>query len=443
MNRPVSISEIFEIFLRHRDITTDSRNVRKGSVYFALKGERFDGNRFAEEALEKGASYAVVDDPALSDRRGCLLVSDALLALQELAGMYRKRFDIPVIGLTGSNGKTTTKELIQAVLGIRYRVAATQGNFNNHIGVPLTVLRWKEDTEMAVVEMGANHPGEIRQLCELARPTHGIITNIGKAHLEGFGSLENVRRAKKEMYDWLEDHGGMVFRNSLETSLATLPFPSGRLITYGGAADQVTGELVSADPFLAIRIHIRDNEGKVGTLSLNTRLAGSYNFHNVLTAVQVGLFFGVAQEGIGRAIESVEPANHRSQIIQLGKCRLFFDAYNANPTSMMLALKDFFGMKAEEKTVILGDMLELGETEDDEHMKIIEFLQAQQIRRVLLAGPVFSRVNPVAEYRTFPDTESMIAWLRDNPLPPSFVFVKGSRGMHLEKVKACFESITV
>lgn len=429
---------LYELFLKHPVITTDSRNVPSGSIFFALKGEQHNGNHYAMEALDRGAAWAVVDDPSMDGNHRCVFVNDSLLELQQLGLHHRKQFSIPVIAVTGSNGKTTTKELISHVLGQKFRVSSTRGNLNNHIGVPLTLLKWTASTELAIVEMGANHPGEIDFLCSLAQPSFGIITNIGKAHLEGFGNIENVRKTKAELYRWLEKKGGYVFRNSAEASLHPLPFPDDRTIFFGIPDNEVWAETLASGPFLRLQCHI----GKDSPFLINTRLAGSYNLHNVLTAIAVGLYFKVPLRKIIQAIEAYTPANNRSEIIDYGRYRLFFDAYNANPTSMFAALKDFLASTAKSKVLILGDMLELGKYSETEHRTILKYLVKENPGKIFLVGPLFSGVNEDKNIPAFPDTEALMTYLEKNMPGPSYVFVKGSRKIQLEKLKQLFETLS-
>ncbi len=434
-SRP-SIEALYKIFQEHPSVTTDSRQVKEGFLFFALRGSQFDGNRFTDQALKNGASACIVDDPALEGRKGCLLVPDVLRSLQDLARHHRKQFDIPVLAITGSNGKTTTKELVTAVMRKAFKTRSTRGNLNNHIGVPLTILEWDSSAEFAVVEMGANHLGEIGLLSSIAMPTHGLITNIGKAHLEGFGSLENVRKGKTELYRWLAETGGMIFLHTGVPSLAGIDLPGGQTIRYGGPEDMIRGEVMAADPFL--RVKIAAGREKAREWIIQTRLAGSYNLDNVITAFQVGFTFGVPPEAMVHAIESYVPSNSRSQLIEQNEYRFFYDAYNANPTSMMAALHDFMQFPAERRSYILGDMLELGEAAREEHLRVLEYLANNQAERVFLVGPVFKAVNPYPGFHAFRDAGELISYFRRNKPESSLIFVKGSRGIHLEKVMEYF-----
>jgi UDP-N-acetylmuramoyl-tripeptide--D-alanyl-D-alanine ligase len=426
------IQSLYTIFLEHPFVSTDSRDIHPGSVFFALRGARFDGNRFVAEALAKGASYAVVDDPAVSGPR-CILVHDSLSCLQELASLHRSSFPIPLIAVTGTNGKTTTKELVSAVLQKKYNVISTAGNLNNHIGVPLTLLRIKKETQMAVVEMGANHPGEIAWLCRIARPTHGLITNIGKAHLEGFGSYKAVIKAKNELYRYLNRHKGTIFRNGDDTVLESLNFARKRIERYGLSGKyRFSGRVMRLDPFLAMEWSEQPASQPVKLHTLQTRMAGGYNIYNVLAAICIGRTFSVCPEEICHAIENYEPSNLRSQVIDSGTNRWLLDTYNANPSSMMAALQDFITYEHPYKIAILGDMLEMGKEEDAEHRKIIAFLMDSHIHDVMLVGPIFQRNNHA--FPSFHDTGELIEWLRSHPPQSSLILVKGSRLMMLEKI---------
>ena len=428
------IRDIYTLFLRNPVITIDSRMVPEGSVFFALRGEHFDGNHFAADALSHGASFAVVDNPeCVSDAR-CILVDNVLAVLQQLAQYHRSRFSIPVIAVTGSNGKTTTKELISAILEKKYRTVATRGNLNNHIGVPLTLLNINNETEITVVEMGANHPGEIRTLCSLAMPDHGLVTNIGKAHLEGFGSQEGVRKAKKELYDHLAETGGIVFRNDDDSVLKELDYPADRIISYGTKAGSVQqADITAMDPFLQViwkDTTAQDNKA----ITITTRLAGSYNLHNVLAALAVARYFNVDRHTIVEAVEAYQPSNMRSQIIRQGTNLWLLDAYNANPSSMIAALKDFTRFSHPNKILILGDMLELGHEEDAEHRAVISFIEKATVNTVCLVGPVFKRNNRNTSFYMFDRAEQLAEWLKTNPPRDAFILVKGSRLIKLEKI---------
>jgi UDP-N-acetylmuramoyl-tripeptide--D-alanyl-D-alanine ligase len=390
-----------------------------------LRGDNFDGNAFAPTALEQGAQFAVIDDPSL-DSEYCLLVEDVLAALQKLACMHRKSLNIPVIGITGSNGKTTTKELIHAVMGSHFQAHATAGNLNNHIGVPLTMLSMPFDTEIAIIEMGANHPGEIAFLSNIAQPTHGIITNIGKAHLEGFGGYEGVIRTKSELYQYLRMHDGTAFVNGINSLLAELSMGITRIF-YGTEHDfQIQGEILSSDPLLDILWHHSDREIKV-----KTQLVGNYNFENVMAAICIGDHFRVPAEKIVSAIMNYVPANSRSQTLNTSHNKIILDAYNANPSSMLAALQNFSRIKAARKMVILGDMLELGAESLAEHSSIVSLVDSLTFDTAIFVGPEFRKA--VGEHHlAFTDTSSAMEWLQNNLVQGYTILLKGSRGIRME-----------
>ncbi|MCX6243354.1 MAG: UDP-N-acetylmuramoyl-tripeptide--D-alanyl-D-alanine ligase [Bacteroidetes bacterium] len=423
----MTIEKLYEKFLDHPEVSTDSRNIPEGVIFFGLKGETFDGNEYAAMALEKGASYAVVDDKKFAAGSRCILVEDSLKTLQELAKYHRKQFDIPVIAITGTNGKTTTKELIAAVLSRKYRTLATSGNLNNHIGVPLTLLKLKKDTEIAIVEMGANHQGEIDFLCRIAEPAHGIITNIGKAHLEGFGGFEGVIQTKTELFRYLKSMNGSAFVNTGDPLL--VEHSAGmQVIPYGNGQPAEILEL-SSDPFVSLKIKLEKD-----MINVSTKLFGNYNADNVLAAACIGHYFGVAGSDIKDAIESYEPANNRSQLRKTESNVLILDMYNANPTSMEQALNHFSTYNSENKVLILGDMLELGSESDKEHLQVLALIDKLGFTDVYLVGPVFTRLNSKREWLCFQDSDLARMWLEHHKLQNSTVLIKGSRGIKLEKV---------
>ncbi len=396
-------------------------------MFFALRGERFDGNRFAAEALGKGAVRVVVDDANVVQDDRYILVPDGLTALQNLAKYHRNRLKIPFIGLTGSNGKTTSKELLSAVLAKKYRVFATKGNLNNHIGVPLSVLSVTAKTEIAVIEMGANHVGEIAALCTIAQPTHGFITNIGKAHIGTFGGFENIIRGKTELYQYLLEHGGVVFINSQNPILMRQAHRFKNPVLYPAKGDYFHCELVAADPF----VRIRTESG----MEIQTQLPGKYNFENIAVALCIGKFFGVAESAAAEAVAAYVPANMRSQVVQKGSNTILLDAYNANPTSMRAALENLADMKAERKVVILGDMYELEEEAEKEHREIGRLLAELDLTEVYLCGKLMrsaAEVFPAARY--FEDKEKLTDYLKKHPITQATILIKGSRGMALESV---------
>ena len=415
---------IYEYYCKSYRISTDSRHIEPASVFFALKGERFDGNDFALEVAEKGiAGLVVADRQTLPDHPRIIKVKDSLEALQGLALYHRLMMkNLKVLAITGTNGKTTTTELVSAVLSRKYRTIYTQGNFNNHIGVPLTLLRIMPDTEFAVVEMGANHPGEIKTLASLACPDYGIITNIGKAHLEGFGSFEGVIKTKNELYDNLRAGNKTAFVNADNSLLMDLSKALDRH-TYGtGNADCVV-EPATCDPYLSVRF-----EGQL----IQTRLVGSYNFENVAAAIAVGRHFGVSDTDIKEALEHYQPTNSRSQVIE-GKNHIIMDAYNANPTSMGASVKNFRNICGDNALLILGDMRELGEASEQEHKAILELLKSSGFRQAYLVGPCFSQFNDNPDYLTFAHVDDLLAYLGQHPVEGRTILVKGSHSIQLEK----------
>jgi UDP-N-acetylmuramoyl-tripeptide--D-alanyl-D-alanine ligase len=421
------IQKIYDAFLKSRKIVTDTRNDVKGSIFFALKGENFNGNLFLQQALDNGAAWVVGDESGHCSHENCIIVNDSLATLQELSKHHRLRFNIPVIGITGSNGKTTTKELLTAVLSTKYKVVSTQGNLNNHIGVPLSLLAMGDDTEIAIIEMGANHPGEIELLCSFAQPTHGIITNIGKAHMEGFGNLKTILETKSALYRSVKKQEGIVFVPASQTSLMERSEGMKRIV-YGNTADSdFKGSATEAFPKLIVRIH--DNE-----MDICSRLTGTYNTDNILATVCAGLHFGIQAEEISRAISEYQPNNMRSQLMQTSRNTVILDAYNANPASMIAALENLEAASAEKKIAILGDMLELGGDASEEHRKILEKLSEMRLASRLVTGPVFSSLAPEYGITAFPDSETCREWLRAHPPCGALILVKGSRGIKMEKV---------
>lgn len=433
----VTIEGLYDLFKKHPKIFTDSRKVVNDGLFFALKGENFDGNKFAAGALNKGAAYAIVDDPVIAKGNDqMLLVEDVLKTLQELARIHRRQFDIPFIGITGSNGKTTTKELVWAVLNQKYAAFYTQGNLNNHIGVPLTILSIPEKAEIAVIEMGANHQGEIGFLCTISQPTHGLITNIGKAHLEGFGGLEGVKKGKSELYRYLARHQGIVFINKSEAFLEGLAQPVEKQIGYQKVgADAYYGkndfgfEFKGTDPF--VKVGFRDKNGREWLI--HSQLPGAYNFNNIITAVCLGLYFEVDPEHIVGAIENYLPQNNRSQMLRKGSNTIVLDAYNANPSSMQEALANFDKMQGKRKIVILGDMLELGEYSRVEHRKIVEQARSMELHDIILVGKEFSKLDHEGVY-IFENVQQLKAWWKGENIKNTLILIKGSRGIGLERL---------
>ena len=418
------MNNLYNIFLNSTGITTDSRDCPKGSIFFALKGETFDGNKYAGAALEKGCSYAVVDEAEYATDDRFILVPDVLTALQQLANEHRRALGTRIIGVTGTNGKTTTKELIAAVLSKKYNVLYTQGNFNNHIGVPKTLLRLTKEHEIAVVEMGANHPGEIKTLVNIVEPDYGIITNVGKAHLEGFGSFEGVIKTKGELYDFLRQKGGSkVFIDADNEHLAGIAHGLEQ-IKYGVKSDAgtlaVKGEVIACDPFLRFRW----NGGEV-----NTHLIGAYNIYNMLAAATIGMHFGVTPAQINEALTEYVPSNNRSQLTVTENNKLVVDTYNANPTSMMAALENFTLMAMPSKMAILGSMGELGAVSHDEHQRIVDYLTQHGYNDVWLVGKEFGKIE--CNYRKFADVEAVKQELLSHPLKDQCILIKGSNTMRL------------
>lgn len=429
--------QLYQVFLQHPIICTDSRNCPAGSIFFALKGDNFNANAFALSALEKGCTFAVVDEPeyAIDDR--FILVDNVLDSLQQLANFHRKQLGTPIIGITGTNGKTTTKELIASVLSEKFNILYTKGNLNNHIGVPLTLLQLKPEHQMAVIEMGANHPGEIKTLVEIACPEYGIITNVGKAHLEGFGSFEGVIKTKAELYDYISASGKLIFLNIDNNFLLEMAKKSGILeqnkyIKYSqvkGSSDvNVFGWISTCSPFLEMVCQTSDQH----PFEVKTKLIGSYNAENVLGAVAIATYFGLTDMEIKNGLEKYVPRNNRSQLTVTEHNKLIIDAYNANPTSMRAAILNFAQMNVENKTFILGDMFELGEHSDIEHQNVVNLLQQNHFENVLLVGKDFMKTqNP---FQCFETVENLIGFLDNKPVRGSFVLIKGSRGVKLEKV---------
>lgn len=427
MAKLMEIRELYEKYTDAKRVSTDTRQIAPGSLFFALKGEKFNANAFAAEALAKGASFVVMDDAQYKTDERCILVPDVLTALQQLARYHRDQLNIPVVALTGSNGKTTSKELIRAVLSTKFKTHATQGNLNNHIGVPLTLLSIDRDVEIAVVEMGANHVGEISLLCDIANPTHGLITNIGKAHVGPFGGFENVVKTKSELYDHLGKNQGKVFYNSADPLLSEL---SGRFpdrIAYPGKDDYYRAELLGADPMVRFRA---DNGEEV-----HTQLIGTYNFYNIAAALCIGKFFGADAAAANRAVAEYVPSNMRSQVINTRTNNVILDAYNANPSSMAAAIDNLASMKAGNKVLILGDMFELGDVAEAEHRAIGALIHNFGFDEVYFCGEHFAAaLEELPNAKHFATKVALIESLQREPLTNSTILVKGSRGMGLEDV---------
>jgi UDP-N-acetylmuramoyl-tripeptide--D-alanyl-D-alanine ligase len=429
----MNVKDLYSIFQFHPNIITDSRKELKNSIFFALKGDKFNGNEFAEIATNHGCSYAIIDEKKYQKDLRFILVENVLETLQDLAKYHRSQLNIPIIGITGTNGKTTTKELIKSVLCKKYNTLATTGNLNNHIGVPLTLLSITKETEIAIIEMGANHIGEIADLCEIAQPYFGLITNIGKAHLEGFGNIEGIIKTKKALYDYLENHNGVAFVKDNDETLKELSknIPQ---ITYG--CDQhadFKGKLIEINPFLAIDWD-RGN-AKILSNRIQTKIIGDYNFDNIMASIAIGSFFNVSTGDIKNALESFEPSGNRSQLMNTSSNLVILDAYNANPTSMNASIINFSRMDYKEKVAIIGDMFELGKESPVEHQVIIDLLKEQPYKQVILVGSVFSSLeNKSSEFLYFKDVEQTYQYLKENSIKNSSVLVKGSRGVRLEKI---------
>ncbi len=422
----MTIPDLYKIFLENPSVQTDTRKLNPGDIFFALKGPSFNGNEFAKKAIDSGASYAVIDEEAYAIDEKTILVDDVLDTLQQLALHHRQQFNIPFIAITGSNGKTTTKELVHAVLSSTYKTYTTQGNLNNHIGIPLTILNIKKDAEMAVIEMGANHQQEIASYCRIALPTHGLITNCGKAHLEGFGSEEGVRKGKGELFDHLRAHQGMAFIMKDYDYLVEMSKGIPTLFSYGTNDADVTGNVVSSDPYLEVSF----SKGLANTIA--TRLVGSYNLPNVLAAVATGIYFKVDPDRIKTAIERYTPTNSRSQLLEKGSNKIILDAYNANPSSMKAAIENFSMHAAEQKILVLGAMAELGADSVEEHRKIVEEISKHQWKEVLLVGGDFLKTDH--GFRSFDDPAAAGEWLHGQDLQEAYLLVKGSRSMQMEKI---------
>lgn len=422
-----NIEEIYSVYLKHPVVCTDTRNIKQGSIFFALKGANFNANTFAKEAISKGAKYAVIDEEVhYSD--GCILVDDVLTTLQKLANHHRNQSDIPFIAITGSNGKTTTKELTAAVLSKKFKTLFTQGNLNNHIGVPLTLLSLTKEHQMAIIEMGANHQGEIAQLCKIAEPDYGIITNIGKAHLEGFGGPEGVIKAKSELYHYIKASGGKLFVNADDDLLMRLSEGIDR-ITYGTKPGVDCEGLDDKTSFLAKGIFLDDGI----EVEIQSQLAGRYNFYNILAAACVGFHFRLTLSQIKSAIEGYIPSNNRSQIVKKENNTIWVDAYNANPSSMKTAVENFATIPEKGKVLILGDMFELGEDSAKEHQALADLIESKKVwDGVYLVGAEFIKTKSSAQ--RFPNMEAFIDWVGKNPLKTKTILLKGSRGMAMERV---------
>jgi UDP-N-acetylmuramoyl-tripeptide--D-alanyl-D-alanine ligase len=423
-----NMQEIHAKFLQSTGVSTDTRQIHSNCFFVALKGAQFNGNHFAAQALEQGAAFAMIDEPQPTHDERFILVDDCLKALQDLANYHRKQFSIPVIGITGSNGKTSTKELINAVLSQKYEVLATIGNLNNHIGVPLTLMRMKPSHEIAIIEMGANRFKDIEELCNIAEPTHGIITNIGKAHLEGFLNFEGVLKTKLELYQAVDQVKGELFVNGDDPILMdNLPKQAGVQLFGKNASYRIAGQLERLTPFVELSWKKKDYQAP----EIKTNLVGEYNFYNFLAALCIGDYFNVEPSAMNKAIETYVPTNNRSQVQKSEKNTLIVDCYNANPSSMASALQSFVQIETANKCLILGDMKEMGAEEEKEHLKIIEFVNENKLS-AFFVGPVFSKMA-LGGQKGFASTADLIEYLKNNPLSDHLVLLKGSRGIALEQ----------
>jgi UDP-N-acetylmuramoyl-tripeptide--D-alanyl-D-alanine ligase len=430
-----TVEKIYGLFLKASGISTDSRKIADNCLFFALKGENYNGNKYAGEALKKGASYAIIDEKQYKTSGKTILVEDVLKSLQDLARLHRKKLGVPILAITGTNGKTTTKELIAKVLSQKFNICFTQGNLNNHIGVPLTLLSMSPETEFGIIEMGANHPGEIAELCSIADPDFGIITNIGKAHLEGFGSFEGVKKTKAELYQHIKAKNGTIFQNGENPILKEISAGIKNKVTFGTKNNDFNGELLKTPPF----VHVKAIFPK-GVLYLNTNLIGDFNFENVLAAACTGNYFQVDPLKIQQAIKDYRPSNIRSQLIDKGDVKIIMDAYNANPTSMEASIKSFMASNSNRANayLILGDMLELGPYSQQEHQNVLQLIQKLPTKNVFLVGKTFSGVAKNSNRITFADVSRLCTYLAKNPIKKGSILIKGSRGIQLEKALDCF-----
>ena len=428
----INTEEIYRHFLKNRIISTDTRNIIPGSIFFALKGDHFNANEFASQAIEKGASFAIVDEEIHAVNEKCLLVDDVLATLQDLARYHRKQINIPVIGLTGSNGKTTSKELVKAVLAERYKTFATFGNLNNHIGVPLSILSITDDIQIAVIEMGANHQKEIELLCSIAQPTHGIITNVGMAHLDGFGGFEGVKKGKAELYTYLKETNGYTFINRDNAILLEMSATAGlnKLIYYGTEnGNTIKGNLKTSDPVIEVEWTNHDV-----TSTVKTHLTGSYNFENILAAICIGDFFDMNNGEINNGLANYQPKNNRSQLTKTDNNTVICDFYNANPSSMNAALKNIAVLSSDKKTAILGDMFELGSESATQHELVAKQAAQSNLNQTILIGKHFYAFKQTVEGLYFETPEEAANYLKKNPIKNQLVLLKGSRGMKLENL---------
>lgn len=430
----MEISELYQLYKRHPAVCTDSRKITKGCIYFSLKGENFDGNTFALEALEKGAAYSVTDNQTLPETDGLIKVKDGLKTLQALSSYHRKQFDIPVIGITGSNGKTTTKELILSVLRQKFSVLATAGNFNNHIGVPLTLFGLREEHDIAIIEMGASRQGEIRELCEIADPNYALITNIGKAHLETMGGLEGVLKTKTELFDHIRTNKGELLVHSCDKLL--VDNVDGKKGFYYGAlpTDDVQGRIVRDGNFVSVQWKRKDDTRPIGDAPVvKTNLTGTYNLPNIMAAVATGVVFGLTDEEIAKGISAYQPSNNRSEVKKKGSNTFILDAYNANPSSMDVAITNLISSDGENHSVILGEMLEVGPTSAEEHKNVCKRLAMLKMKTVCLVGNEFLQFKEQFAFNFFLNVDELNEWLKNHTFENETILIKGSRGNRLER----------
>ena len=423
----MTTEELYHIYTKHPSIQTDTRKLKPGDIFFALRGDHFNGNAFASQAIDEGAMFAVIDEKEFEIPGKTILVNDVLETLQQLAGYHRQQFRIPFLAITGSNGKTSTKELIHAVLSSTFRTYTTEGNLNNQIGIPLTILKIKPGAEIAVIEMGANHQKEIASYCSYALPTHGIISNCGKAHLEGFGGVEGVKKGKGELFDYLRSQQGTAFVMWDYDYLQDMSKGISAIIKYGTADADIEGQLVKSEPFLEITI---SKGAKI--FSINTKLVGDYNLPNVLAAVAVGKYFNVPDDKIKAAIESYSPSNNRSQLLEIGTNKIILDAYNANPSSMKLAIENFANLSADNKVLMLGGMAELGDESLHEHKAIVDLIKQYHWKNVVLVAGDFLKFDH--SFINFENATQAKDWLQQQHFENTYLLIKGSRSVQMEKV---------
>jgi len=422
----MKIEDIYKIYQQFPSIETDTRKIKKDDIFFALKGPNFNGNYFAKQALDAGAAYVVADEPLDFDDNRIIQVTDVLRTLQLLAQHHREQFNIPFIAITGSNGKTTTKELLHAVLSTTFKTYTTQGNLNNHIGIPLTILKIKPVAEMAVIEMGANHLQEIAGYCEYAKPTHGLITNIGKAHLEGFGGEENVKKGKGELFAYLGSSDGTAFVNTDDKGVEEVSRQVNTVVYYGSKSEHAKGKILKNDPYIEVTMKSEN------PIDIKTKLVGSYNLPNILAAFCVGKYFNVEEDKLKNAIENYVPSNSRSQLIEKNTNTIILDAYNANPGSMKAAIENFANMKGDKKILMLGAMMELGDDSKKEHSDIISLIDQHQWDAVVLVGKNFKEIKN--SYINLESSEQSKDWLKNQGIENAQILIKGSRSMQMEKV---------